>query len=439
MEQGFDEKLKESLIRKRVTIPGRTEQVIRETLESLPEKKRRNPKRLLAAAVVFVLASSAFLTIHPHTMAENIPLLHSIQKYFNLDNQYVKVMEPSALSQESNGIKVSILNTVFDGVELLVSYKVESDKAFETKPILFTQAIINSKDEGWLSASNEYGEFTDKNQMVYEGVTRFTITPESLDWRKGHMGESIDIAKLPEVFTLKLHIDRLGGINGKIPGDWNFDVRVSALKAKEFAKEVTINKQLTIASAKAELEKVIVTPTRIYLAGKAEESASLLDYLIVDEKGQEKKWLGGETREYKTANGTRSYYGNNGKEPSALTIIPFIYNKSPDFTKGVPLNKDGVTTIALDEKRSLTVTDAFQKNGKTYLVYKASSPVNSYLPFFLFEKNGEQFNRNLYDSNQASIGNETVLVFNGNLLDKELLVVNPNKVYYEKAFDVKIP
>lgn len=441
MEQGFDEKLKESLAKQRVTIPNGTEEVIRLTLENLPEKKKKKPIRLLVAASIMGIAATTFLTINPQTLAENIPILNSIQKHFSLDNEYVKVMDSTSLSQQSNGIKVTILNTVFDGVELLVSYKVESNKAFEDKPVIFTdQAFINNKDEGWLGANDEYGEFVDKNQKVYEGITRFIITPESIDRRADRMAKSIDVARLPEVFTLKLQIDRLGGYDGKIQGDWNFDVPISTLKAKEFDKEVAVNKQFSSISPNVELEKIIVTPTRIHLIGELDEENSSLNYLVEDETGKAKKWLGGEVKEYSSGLfGIRSYFENNGKEPKSLTIIPYHYNKNPDLTKGVPLNIEGITTVPLDKNRSFEITEAIEKDGKTYLSYTSNSSISSYLPFILVDEDGEQYFRNLQESTQASIGKDTVLVFKGNLLNKKLLVVNPNEIYYDKAIEIKVP
>lgn len=443
MDQGFDQRLKESLSKQKVIIPIRTEDVIRSTLDSLPEKRKRRPVGFLVAVCIFglgIVATSIFIT-NPQTLADNFPILSSIQKQFNLGNQYVKVTDPTKLFHESNGIKVTILNTVFDGVELFVSYKVESEKAFNSKPILFTdEAFINSKNEGWLSASNEYGEFLDKNHTVYEGVTRFIITPESMNWRADRIDESINVAQLPNEFTLKLQLDRLGGIDGQIKGNWNFDVPIKTQKAKEFVKEVEIGKQFSDISPNVKLENVIVTPTRIYLEGGTDENSPTLNYIVVDEKGVTKKWVGGEARQ--SASGTFgiiSYYENDGKEPKSLTFIPFIYNKLYDQANGVRLNMNGETTLPIDGERTITITRAVEKEGKTYLYYTSNSPVSSYLPFILMDMNGGAYNRNLKESSEASIGNETVLVFNGNLLNKEIVVVNPNKVYYDQAFEVKIP
>lgn len=441
MEQEFDEKIKESLAKQRVTIPNRTEDVIRSTLDNLPEKKKRKPVGLLVAVCMMGIAATTFFSINPQTLADNAPILYSIQKHFSLDSQYVEVMDPTSLSQQSNGIKVTILNTVFDGVELLVSYKVESQKAFNDKPILFIdQAFINNKDEGWLGSNDEYGEFVDEKQKVYEGITRFMITTESIDWRAEHISNSIDVARLPEVFTLKLQIDRLGGVDGKIKGDWNFDVPISTLKAKGVVNEVVVNKQFSSISPNVELEKIIVTPTRIHLVGELDEENSLIDYLVEDETGKAKKWLGGEVKEHSSGLfDIRSYYENNGKEPKSLTIIPYRYNKNPDLTKGVPLNKEGVTTVLLDKKRSFRITKVIEKDGKTYLSYTSNYPISSYLPFILVDESGEQYFRNLQESTQASTGKEAVLVFKGNLLNKKLSVVNPNEVFYDKAIKVKIP
>ncbi|WNB91109.1 DUF4179 domain-containing protein [Bacillus sp. NEB1478] len=437
MENLFDEKLRNRISHGKVVIPHRTEEKIKSTLENLPERRKGNRKRIVAASIVAICAAT-FLNLD--TFADDIPIIQSIQKHFHLNSNYEKVMDPTPYTKESNGTKVTITNTVFDGVELLVSYKVEGQDAFQTKPYLFTDAFINNKKQGWVSSSNEFGEFKDKEHKMYEGTTRFLITPETLNWRDEDA--NVNVSRLPEKFTLLLQLDRLGGIDGPFHGKWNFELPIKTEKVKSYTNEFSVNKALPFIDSQTKLEEVTVTPLRILLEGEVSTSNPMLNFIVVDHNGETIKWVSGDTKE--SASGTmsvRSYYENTGNLHDSITVIPFNVNKSHsgyDISNGTLLNIKGATTIPLDNQRNLTITKTIEQGNKTYVYFSSEYPINQYLPMFLVDEDGKEYFRNLEESKIAPKGKESVLVFDGHILNKELKVVNPNKVYYDEAFKVKI-
>jgi hypothetical protein len=437
MENLLDEKLRDRLSNERMVIPHRTEEKIKSTLENLPERRKGNMKRVAAASLLAVSAAT-FLSLD--TFADDIPILQSIQKHFHLNSNYEKVMDPTPYTKESNGTKVTITNTVFDGVELLVSYKVEGQKTFQTKPYLFTDALINNKNQGWVSSNNEFGEFKDKEHKMYEGTTRFLITPETLNWRDED--RNVNVSGLPGKFNLLLNVDRLGGLEGPYHGEWDFELPIKTEKAKSYVNDISVNKDLSAIQPQSKLENVTITPLRILLEGETGGSNSSLDFIVLDQNGETIKWVSGEAKENASGNmSIRSYYENTGNLRDSITVIPFKANKSHsgyDVSNGSLLNKKGVTTIPLDNQRNLTITKTIEKGNKTYLYFSSEYPINQYLPMFLVDEDGKEYFRNLEESQIAPKGKESVLVFDGHILNKDLKVVNPNKVYYDEAFKVKI-
>ncbi|MED0982391.1 hypothetical protein [Bacillus paramycoides] len=100
-------------------------------------------------------------------------------------------------------------------------------------------------------------------------------------------GNRIQVSNIANNFTLSLNVDRLGGREGKTQGKSNFDLPVQSIPAKQSEKEVNVNKDLSAIRANARLEKVVVTPLRIYLQGTASEKGGPFDYLVLDDKGEE--------------------------------------------------------------------------------------------------------------------------------------------------------
>jgi N-acetylmuramoyl-L-alanine amidase CwlA len=162
----------------------------------------------------------------------------------------------------------------------------------------------------------------------------------------------------------------------------------------------------------------------------------------VDNNGETRKWLGGQAREYITGKmASQSYFENAGSVPKSITVIPYRLDKLHSgfvMKSSVRLNKEGTTTVPLNQDKNLTITKVFEKDGKTYLYYISDYPVNDYLPILLVDEDGIMHNRVLNESIKSPKGKESVLVFNESLLNKELKVFNPNTVYYDQAFTIEI-
>ncbi|WP_141434430.1 DUF4179 domain-containing protein [Bacillus sp. 03113] len=454
MNTDFDDEIKEKIAVERTIIPERINDKIQDTLQNLTVKKKQTNKKILVASSLVAMSFLCFILSNNYSLAQSIPFVASIQKYFSLSDNYEKVAEKSSATQISNGVKVEITRTIFDGYQLLVAYKVNSSKAFQEKPsILPNNAIIKANgSETNITSDTEYGQFIDNQKKTYTGVAVFSLNKGSFESinseninndqyyydEKALQGQQIDIANLPDKFDLEFDINQLGREEEKIEGKWSFKLPIESEKAKGNVKEVVVDADFSKIGPDIAVEKAVVTPIRIYLQSTASDKDSFLDYLIKDDKGETKKWLGGSVAgHYIGKERSISNFENNNTAVNSISIIPYRLNKSYKM-EGVTLNKIGSTKLPIDNNKILTITNVVEKEGKTYFYYQSDYPLSDYLPFTLKDSEGKEYIRNLEESKELQQDKESVLVFDGILLDKNLTVYNPNTYYYDYELTVNL-
>ncbi|WP_400241705.1 DUF4179 domain-containing protein [Niallia sp. JL1B1071] len=347
MTDHFDKKLK-AMVKDEYTIPEQLENKINETLANLPSQKMNGKKKRMiistAAAAILVL-SIASLQMNP-SLAQNIGIPSYVEKFLLFGNDYEKVSLQTNEVQESKGVKLTITNTIFDGyylMVLMVSYKAEQKEPYKKAPILFPQnAKIVAGDKGsFVSVSNEYGDFEDKNKTVYNGVTVFPLNKGSFDFNHEIDSEEkfieenkLDIYNLPKTFNLQFNLEELGLDNGsknsKIKGNWEFNLPVETVQATENSKTIDLNKRLPAIGENVTVEKLIITPIRVYIQGLQGARKGILTYVMKDDSGETKNDLGGSV--YVNDNGSKRFlsnYENNNPSMKSLTIVPVEYHKEP--------------------------------------------------------------------------------------------------------------
>ncbi|CAI9391789.1 DUF4179 domain-containing protein [Niallia sp. Sow4_A1] len=458
MTDHFDKKVKE-MVKDDYMISEQLENKINETLANLPSHKMHGKKKRMiistAAAAILVLSMVTF-RMNP-SLAQNIGIPTYLEKFLSLGNDYEKVSLQTSEVQESQGVKLTITNTIFDGYYLLVSYKAEQKDPFKHKPILFPQnaKIVAGDKESFVSVSNEYGDFEDKNNTVYNGVTVFPLNNGSFDFNHEIDSEEkfieenkLDIFNLPKTFHLQFNLEELGlGLeneseNNKIKGNWEFDLPIETVKAMENSKVIDLNKNIPELGNNVQVEKLVITPIRIYLQGLQEEkNSSNLDYVIKDDSGETKTNLGGSV--YVNDNGPDrllSNYENNNPLMKSLTIVPFEYHKEPQITaeNSTKFNASGKTNLPIGKGNYITITNVEEKDGKTYLSYHADVPVYEYMPFIIRDKEGKDYYR-IYEKNVPStVNSDAIAVMDGNLMDDDYTIFSPNTYYFDQAFTIDI-
>ena len=407
-------------------------------------------KRVLigVTAAACIGAISIFSTAMPSyaNMSTLTSIFKPVLDYFHIKEGAEKITKESTTDKESNGVKVTINSTVYDGVTLIVSYTVEGSKPFDKEPKIETDKsyIVVSNKKNFVEQKQEYGEFKDKDHKVYSGAITFALNSGSFNpdlQANGVDGERIKVSDISNDFTLSLHIDRLGGREGKVQGKWNFDLPVQSVPAKQSKKEIVVNKDLSALYSNAKLEKVVVTPLRIYLQGTAAEgNGGTFDYLVLDDKGEVLK----QTENKTLVDGDNSIstiaFETMSPDMKSITVIPYLYGKKHsgyDKKNKIPVNKVGETKVPLGGNEEMTITRIEEKAGETYVYYKTTKPISNLWPFFLVDEDGkEEFGKQEKRISTVK-GKESVEVFRTTFGDKKLFIVNPNTVYYDQAFTVE--
>ena len=454
MTDKFDHDMKAKIKDEPYHMPESLQVKIDDTLANLPTKSRKNRKKVIiwsAAPAVFALSMATF-QLDP-SLARNIGIPNSLIEKLSLGSDFEKVSVNTNEVQESNGVKISITNAIFDGYYLLVSYKAESEKPFTQIPRLFPNEtkIVADEKEAYISPTNEEGEYLDNHKKIYNGLVVFPmnegsnpLAEKSNDNSANRLVEEnqINISNLPEEFGLEMNIDELGmGEEKGIKGEWKFSLQVKTQKAKNNSSTLDIKKSLPKLGPNVMVEKVIVTPIRIYLQGLQNEESGILDYLIEDEQGERKNWLSSSIGVGE--NGTErmlSTFENKNPLLNSLKIIPYIYHKEVELTadNSTEFQPTEETKLPISKDHFVTITHVEVKDGKTYLSYKSDVPVNEYMPFIIKDSNGKEYMRNLNDNVPSTADSDAIAVMDGNLLDGKFTIYSPNTYYYNQAFTVEL-
>lgn len=448
----FDNEVKNTFKDCNTQVPTLVHNRINETLDSLGEidklEENENKKPFINKKFIkgVIAASLVGITLFGVTMtsyANNIPVLDSILSHLGIGSGYNKIITQCGVSQEINGIKLTIDNVIYDGYELLVAYTIESTESLKDAPIINPKALISNADNSLfkfksnIHFKNQYGEFKENDNRCYSGVMMFDIDENSFnsqDKSKSVKEMVIDNHKinssvLPNKYVLDLSIDNLGDVQG----NWNYSLTVESEKAKGNVKEIAVNKDLSNVFPKTKLDKAIITPIRLYLQGSLSSKNVFLGYIVINDENKQLKNVGGSTVSF---NEDASYIGEFDTvdiDNKTLTLIPYNYFQG-EHNNEVILNLSGETKVPLGSNRELTITKAEEKDGKTFVYYKSDFPVWQYLPFHLMDSNGID-----YMKHETIVQNgETILIYDDLLLNKDLKVINNTTIHYDDAFTIDI-
>lgn len=334
---------------------------VKKTLKnSINEKKNlmRWKKHLLAASII-VCFSAATVGLTFPAYAKNIPVIDNIFRYFDNDklafhngntenksnpigdkqtelyHDYKKYSSDINITKESNGIKITIEDAVFDGKTVSITFSIESEQDLGEYANIFSPNI-----EG-MNGTAGTGKITKIDKNKYIGI----LTMSNLEDKK------LDIA------NIKWDIDHIQIDNQTaLKGNWQFAFSLQALDNK-----VQENQGSTEQNAvKINIEKISVTPMSFTVYYNQEISnfvsniwdGVLVDLEIKDDIGNTYSGEGnGGVGDNYNVSLSKSFGKLDGKA-SKLYITPhvtFIDFNSTNHAS-VQLTTNGVKEIPLPEK-----------------------------------------------------------------------------------------
>ncbi|NUC18870.1 DUF4179 domain-containing protein [Bacillus mycoides] len=234
------------------------EKVKRNVKQSIRTKKKmKGWKKGVAAASILVGLSVATLGIGFPTYAGGLPIVGDIFRFLDngrtgLYENYKEFSTELNMTRESNGVKVTINDAVFDGRTITITYSIESDKDLGEKPNIFGYPQVMGFNGGGGSS-----QVTKVGEKKYVGMTTMS----------GNSSKRLDVANVWWDME-EIEMDYKGN---SIKGNWNFALSLKAMDSKE----VKLNRVSENELIKVNIDKMEVTPMSFIVFYNQEESKAL--------------------------------------------------------------------------------------------------------------------------------------------------------------------
>ena len=201
-------------------------------------KQNKWKKWVTAVSVVLGLMTSALFGLSFSANAEEIPILGNIFKYFNNNGLYEDYKENANFINEeveSNGIKVTVDDAVYDGEKLIVMYTIETDKFLGDTLHINSIPLIENEGTG----NNEIFRIADNEYLgKATTLTEEEHTKINVDWRFNSILSDLTSGE-------------------RIEGDWKFNFQLN--KANIAVQKINQSKEKDGVSII--IESLTITPT----------------------------------------------------------------------------------------------------------------------------------------------------------------------------------
>ncbi|MFJ7935319.1 DUF4179 domain-containing protein [Sporosarcina sp. NPDC096371] len=297
------------------------------------KKKRMGWKMNVAAAAVVIGLSTATIGLTFPAYAGNIPIIGDIFRF--LDNEktglydnYKEYSTEMNLTQESNGIKITINDAVFDGETVAITYSIESDRDLGEDLTIFGMADIKGSKGG--AGSSHISKIDEYHYVGLDKVTPISLTSDKVD--------------------IKWNIDNLHQLDmeNEIKGNWKF---AFSLPATDSQIQLT-NESVEQNGVTVNIEKVAFTPMSFIVHYNQQATQQVQDkwheaYIelnVIDDLGNvySGEGNGGSGKDSYTMNWSKTF---EKLDPNAtkLIITPRVTFRIHDETNsgGVEMTADG--------------------------------------------------------------------------------------------------
>lgn len=209
------------------------------------KKKKGWKMKTLAAAMVLGLSVTTIGVAFP-AYAGNLPIIGDVFKFLDIGktgvyDNYKEYATEMNMVQESNGIKMTISDAVFDGNTVSVAYSIESEKDLDEDFIMLRASMPDIKGASSMTGSFDFSKVDNGH---YVGVSQFTPLDSPINSKK-----AVDI-------KWKINSFLLQDSEKFVEGDWEF---VFSLNATDNQIQL-VNQSTKGSGANVTVEKLTFTP-----------------------------------------------------------------------------------------------------------------------------------------------------------------------------------
>lgn len=208
------------------------------------QKKRVMWKKAVAVAFITLTLSAILVSFTHPTYAGRIPIIGNIFKFGDegqkgLYSNYKENAHDISMTKESNGIRFTINDAVYDGKTVFVTYSIESDRDLGENPFLLNRSDIEGSKG--MTGSSEISRVDNNSYVGIDTYTNLNNKEDGevqLNWKV----EGI----IPDT---KQKVD-------EIKGHWNFNFSVKASQKKI----QLVNNSVKEGGIQLNIEKIGITP-----------------------------------------------------------------------------------------------------------------------------------------------------------------------------------
>lgn len=246
--------------------PIPVEEAEKDRVKALRLKKRPNHhfiRNTFVAAAVLMLSLVTFSVSFP-ALAAQLPILGSVFSLFQEESQLVNdfgnYTTEIGMTKESNGVKITVTDAVYDGESVSVSFTMESDRDLGENPIL--QGMLSIEEYGeWNHMMGRY--MIEKiNDNQYAGVSIVYLMTGTKPKETIHV--NYKVRELTIVEDLANYIE----------GDWEFDFELEPLESETVQLS---NLNVTNQGIRVNVSKMTTTPVSNTIYLSVETGQELID------------------------------------------------------------------------------------------------------------------------------------------------------------------
>ena len=195
----------------------------------------------IAAAAVVVGLSTATVGLTFPAYAGNIPIIGDIFRFLDngktgLYDNYKEYSTEMNLTQESNGIKITINDAVFDGETVAITYSIESDRDLGEDLTIFGMADIKGSNGG--AGSSHITKIDEYHYVGLDKITPIGLTSDNSRYQMEN-----------RQFTPNRH-------GKEIKGNWKFAFSLTATDSQVQLSNQSVEQN----GVTVNIEKVAFTP-----------------------------------------------------------------------------------------------------------------------------------------------------------------------------------
>lgn len=288
--------------------------------------KRSKLRKNIVTSSVASLCIFFTIGIFTPVIAKSLPVFTNIRNTLGLKNEYVDYAKDINLTQESNGVKVTLDQIVCDNKNLYISYIIESDTFFKDKSIknISMDNLIRTDFSQYYNLEGSSAE------EISNMIANFPVDYKPIESNSSIDGyllndttfigiASYDLTNfaVPENFKVKLNIDKLWYYpsnsnnfeNESTEGTWNFEFTVNTSDTKINNKLININETKNNFTIK----NVSISPFSIDIESiqPTEFLRNIGNMFVYDDKGRSLDFKVGHYENYSDDNPTNIFIQKN--------------------------------------------------------------------------------------------------------------------------------